>query len=340
MLALIRDLVRTGFRRVIVVSEGRAGKTADIFEACARMGCQVGIYDAKEDAHPLQTGLKLQLLAYPDTEAAITVDGWGRHSVEEVEQVSELLEENTGEMILGVRDLSRREDKWNAKLGRWLMSLSFRLNAKKSCADLCSGLRGIPAAMFPLILQEEKTGLSYELELQQTCAKQFGLKTFRMADRCRPEREPAGGAQLIAAVLLFWHLICYTSASIISSILDLVLFWVFLQFMQGRVAGAILIATILARCCSGLVNYLINRRFSFESRKAVGGEITKYAIVIVLKTILSGQLVTWLNFLPIPTVLLKAFVDIFLFFINYLAQKYWVFAPAGEEEKTEVQNEV
>ena len=49
------------------------------------------------------------------------------------------------------------------------------------------------------------------------------------------------------------------------------------------------------------------------------------AIVFIGQMAVSGLAVTLLNVIPLPTVLIKALVDLVLFFVSYNLQKNWVF---------------
>lgn len=120
----------------------------------------------------------------------------------------------------------------------------------------------------------------------------------------------------------------FTLSSVFSAVVDLGVFgllsslfsWLKLPIPE------IFVATVLARICSSIVNFWLNRKFSFESKQSAGGEALRYSILFVGKMCASGWLVTIFAWVPLPNVVLKAIVDTILFFFSYIIQKNWVFA--------------
>lgn len=121
----------------------------------------------------------------------------------------------------------------------------------------------------------------------------------------------------------------FLASSLSSSVVDLGAFTVLCAMLQDHMgeSAAILAATIAARILSSLCNYLLNYFLVFHSRTAHGRSATLYTTVTVLKTLCSGMLVAGLaGMLPAaPELFLKIPVDCTLFFVNYLAQKKFVY---------------
>lgn len=121
----------------------------------------------------------------------------------------------------------------------------------------------------------------------------------------------------------------FLASSLSSSVVDLGAFTVLCAMLQNRMgeSAAILTATIAARILSSLCNYLLNYFLVFHSCTAHGRSATLYTTVTILKTLCSGMLVAGLaGMLPAtPELFLKIPVDCTLFFVNYLAQKKFVY---------------
>ena len=122
----------------------------------------------------------------------------------------------------------------------------------------------------------------------------------------------------------------FSASSLTASAVDL---WAFSALCEalGPCLGekpAILAATVLARVLSSLGNYLLNYFLVFHSRTAHSRSAGLYTLITVLKTLASALLVAGLaGLLPdgAPTVTIKIPVDMALFFVNYLAQKNFVY---------------
>ena len=137
---------------------------------------------------------------------------------------------------------------------------------------------------------------------------------------------PLMQAKAVAETRPFVRFLC---SSLSSSVVDLGAFAVLCALLQHYMGEsvAILAATIAARVLSSLCNYLLNYFLVFHSHTSHGRSATLYTTVTVLKTLCSGVLVAGLaGLLPaVPELFLKIPVDCALFFVNYLAQKKFVY---------------
>ena len=134
-------------------------------------------------------------------------------------------------------------------------------------------------------------------------------------------------AQSAAPKQPFWR---FALSSVSSSVVDLSAFQLLCIPFQAWLGDAVYImaATIAARVLSSLVNYLLNYFLVFHSRAQHTRSATLYTTITVLKTLLSGVLVSVIaGWLPaaVPELAVKIPVDVLLFFFNYLLQKKFVY---------------
>lgn len=120
-------------------------------------------------------------------------------------------------------------------------------------------------------------------------------------------------------------IIKYILASGSSFFLDICLFTL-INYLLGFLGSvSIIIATILARIISSLYNYFINSRYVFGNFSKTS--IVKYYILVVIQMFNSALLVYMLSFklTMISDTIIKVFVDVVIFVINYVVQKKVVF---------------
>ena len=129
-----------------------------------------------------------------------------------------------------------------------------------------------------------------------------------------------------AAVLRFGK---FSLSSLSSSMVDLAAFALLCGARGPPLPGAAALgaAPLAGRGLSSLCNYLINYFLVFQSHTAHGRSASLYTVITVLKTLASALLVAWLAALlpAVPELGLKIPVDVALFFLNYLAQKAFVY---------------
>ena len=139
-------------------------------------------------------------------------------------------------------------------------------------------------------------------------------------------------------------LLKYLFSSVSCSVMDLLLFQLFVRLGMrwfGPEAELICVplATVLARAISATYNYLVNYFFVFKSNEGKGTSAAKFLVLTVLQMLASAGLTTlgcWL-FPGLPDLtaggqvilasgtIIKAVVDIGLFFAAYFVQKKLIF---------------
>lgn len=111
-----------------------------------------------------------------------------------------------------------------------------------------------------------------------------------------------------------------------SFFLDLLLFTIFNIFFSVFLGyEAIFLATICARVLSSLYNFVINSKYVFQ--KYSKRMLIKYYILVIIQMLISSLLVYGVNkfLLDVFATVIKFFVDIILFIVNYFIQKKVIF---------------
>lgn len=128
------------------------------------------------------------------------------------------------------------------------------------------------------------------------------------------------------------RIIKYIFSSGSSFILDLGLFTLFhslLIKLDIKESLVIIISTVLARVLSSLYNYFINSRIVFKNKnkKAIIG----YYILVIIQMIISALLVSLVKKIFNENVtIIKFFIDIIIFVVNYIIQKKFIFKERKE----------
>lgn len=102
--------------------------------------------------------------------------------------------------------------------------------------------------------------------------------------------------------------------------IDLILFSVFNDIFDN-----IVLATVFARILSSLYNYFLNSRVVFKSYTK--SSIFKYYLLAIIQMFVSAGAVSLLSglFNKVNDTIIKFFVDIVIFIVNYFVQKEFIF---------------
>jgi len=94
----------------------------------------------------------------------------------------------------------------------------------------------------------------------------------------------------------------------------------------------------LASCCGygvgAVINYALNRRYTFRSTRAPYKESAQFALVALLGFCLNGTLMfLGTHHTALPYWLVQIFSTLCVLGWNFFANRYWTFYPRAVEEK-------
>ncbi len=355
MLRLVRDLRAYGFERIITVDDGSEAAYRQLFEAAQTLGCVVIRHEQNRGkGAALRTAMRTSQQLYGEV-SFITVDADGQHLPEDILRVAEAMELHPASLVLGPRDFSGDHVPKKSLLGNRITAKVFRLTTGIDCPDTQTGLRGIPSCLTDLACETSGNRYEYEMNFLMDASQRVPFVSvpittvYEDGNKCshfRPVRD---------SILVYKRPLRFVASSLTGAVCDVLLFVLLLYFFTGRwnvsagqtlpgggivtqgaagvsglrqyVYGAhvILFATIAARIGSGIVNFLMNKYWSFESRASGRKELLRYGILFAAQMFASAGLAMLLS-LIIPSVAGKMIADTSLFFISYVIQQRWVFS--------------
>lgn len=334
----VKDLVAHGFKQILVIDDGSGEKYKARFEALkAYPECQVRGYPQNGGkGHALKYGITQIESLYPNALTIITADSDGQHTAEDCLELALALEKEPNSLILGSRDFSGADIPPKSRFGNRMTSFFFALLYGRWLPDTQTGLRAFSKDRFELMKDIPGERFEYEMNVLIHCAgkgipmKIVPIRTIYLEENKSTHFRPLHDSMRIYN-LLFSNFFRFASASVLSTLLDLGLFsvlvnWVLPPFIGGRgVHLLIFVSTFLARLCSALFNYHANKQFVFKIQHSQNS-IFRYVVLVICALLLSAFLVSSLHqALGFDETLIKAVVDTLIFFANYRIQRSWVF---------------
>lgn len=160
---LIRRL-ETVFNRFVVVNDGSrsARSVFDALRADSRVTVLVHDKNRGKGA-ALKTAFAETHRRFPDATGIITADADGQHLPDDIIRVARALLEDSGRPVVGVRTFGH-DIPFRSKLGNLWTAAEFRLLTGRAIQDTQTGLRGIPFALIPRLL--DIPGDRYDFEIR------------------------------------------------------------------------------------------------------------------------------------------------------------------------------
>lgn len=333
LLCMVEEGLAAGIRRFLVVNDGSSPECGVWFRRLEALGVPVCHHDRNRGkGEAIKTGIRYVLERWPQCPGIVTADADGQHATEDILKLLDALPGCPEGLLLGARDFSGEEVPFNSRLGNRVTSSVFRLLTRVKCPDTQTGLRGIPAKLFPLALEAEGSRYEYEMNfLLEVAAQKREIRTLPITTIYLDGNRSSHFRVVQDSFLIYRRPLTFLLVSLLSTVIDFALFYLVLGvFFAGDGAHA-LAATIPARLVSGVVNFLGNKKLTFRSQGQALPELLRYLTLFVVVMFLSGNLVTVLSFLPLPVLCVKAVVDVLLFVCNYLVERVWVFKPPSHK---------
>ena len=310
------------FSNIIVVNDGSNEKYDFIFEKIEKMNIIVlkhGINLGKGRA--LKTAFNYILSECKDIDIVVTADSDGQHLSKDILKCSSFAIDNPDSLILGVRDFSKKDVPLRSRFGNKITRKIFKYLLGISISDTQTGLRAFSRNQMKDFITTNGEKFEYETNMLID-NKNNGYEFFEVPIETVyiENNETSHFNPIKDSIQIYKLFVKYIIASISSFVIDISLFKIGIGF-----GATIVQSTIIARIISSLFNYKINRNSVFKTYNKTS--LYKYYFLVVVQMFISAYTVKLLNSLYIDknVILIKIFVDIIIFMINYYIQREWVF---------------
>lgn len=332
----ILRLANSGYTKIIVVDDGSGPEYKERFDQIKK------IEEVDFLRHDINLGkgraIKDALAYYellPDKNdffGVITVDADGQHTIGDVNRLAALMVNHPKALSLGERDFDQEKVPFRSKFGNSCTRNLFKILYHIGLKDTQTGLRGIPNRLIPDFRKLTGDRYEYEMNMLIACSQQripiksITIDTIYVDNNSSSHFHPILDSFKIYKLLL-GQFFKYFAVSILSFLVDLLLYSVLAAGLEASVTAYIMVATIGARAVSSFLNYFLNHRFVFKSTEKMGQTIWKYYLLAALIALTSGGVVTVIyRVIPkVHTTIIKAVVDTLLFMVSYQVQKIFIF---------------
>lgn len=324
---------------IVVVDDGSGPKYKTFFNMIPKV-CKVLTHETnKGKGTALKTGLKYIQDTYKDTEYAVVImDHDGKYTYEEALKVIQKAEKNPDVLVLGSRNFKEANQKKSA-FGNFLARTLMKLSTGNNIYDTQTGLRAFTYKNIENLLEIEGKRYEYEtnmilyLSREKIPIIEVPIKTIYLDGTSKSHYSP-----LKDSFRIFKQFLKFAMSSIIGFIVDFALYMVLVMAFPEDMAMKIVVANIIARMVSAIVNFTINRFFVFKLKKGKG---YKYAfryfglaiVNMALNTAILALLVDILGWNQYAT---KLVVEFILFIVSYIIQKIFI-AKARQQANLKAQ---
>lgn len=320
---------------VVVVDDGSGPSYTRVFACAAAAGAEILSHDRNRGkGAALKTGFRHAMQHRPGA-AVVTADADGQHKVSDILALVAAVRDQVATpaaarppglaVVLGCRPFDGRVP-LRSRFGNDVSRVLFRVAAGWRLSDTQTGLRGMPAAMLPWLLQIAGERFEYEqrmlLELRRAgyTARELRIETVYLERNASSHFRPVlDSARVMLPLLLF------AASSLLGFAVDALAL-----FALTALTGALVPSIIGARVLSASVNFWVNRHVVFRRRGSdrLWRQLGSYTLLAVV--VLASNVV-WMSYLTgigIPLWLAKLVTEVVLFVTSYRVQRSGIFGDA------------
>jgi glycosyltransferase involved in cell wall biosynthesis len=311
---LIEQLRGASAHHIVIVDDGSGVDYTHIYERAAQTAGTTVLRNAINlgKGAALKHGMNHILVHHPDCIGIVTADADGQHAVKDIVGVTNALAETPDSAIFGVREFSG-DIPLRSKLGNYVSRYAYRFLIGVKLSDTQTGLRGIPKQLMKLCLEIRSNRYEFEteqlasLKTEQIPIREIPIETIYIDGNRESHFRPLRDSAKIYFVLLR-----YSIASIITFFTDIVVFWLVFGSTQQ-----ILLSNMSSRLVALWVQLALLQSFVFRKGITLRVFVSYIALVFVSGFISSALQTQLLQFIPVP-VLVKIIADTVFFVFNFL----------------------
>lgn len=336
LLSYVQRLREYDLMNIVIVDDGSGEEYQPIFEELRERGCVLLRHAENQGkGNALKTGFRYIQQQYDQVACVVTADSDGQHAAEDVYRLALEAGRHPDALVLGVRNFSESGIPPKSLLGNRVTSSMFAMLYGKRLADTQTGLRAFGPQLLAFMQGVRGSRFEYELQMLISCI-QSGIPIHTLPIQVIYENGNKGthfkAIRDSARVMrvLFSNFLRFTSSSIASAVVDLGIAWFLIDFLRPILGQQdyvrILLATVIARVISIVVNYLLNKHFVFR-REESRGSLWRYLTLCAIVILLSSTGVYGLHTIFFMSEKIAKFAcDALLFLFSFHMQRRWVFA--------------
>ena len=345
--AVIDGLLEYGFSDIILVNDGSKPENLHYFEDAAAAHPEIHLLHHEVNrgkGAALKNAFGWFLENRPEGLGVVTVDGDNQHHPADTRACCEKMLE-TGHVVLGCRNFNQEDVPARSSFGNKTTSMIFKLFVGMTISDTQTGLRAIPRAELVKLVDvygdrfEYETNMLLAFKTQAIPFEESKIRTVYIEDNKSSHFRVIHDSWRIYKLILA-HFFRYTLSSLISAVVDTGAFSLLSALLKNLLEGFALTAAagVGARVISSLLNFFLNKKLVFQTNVSTGKAMLRYYCLalpqMAAQVLLTQGVFTLFRIQDSANglrTLIYAIVMTALYFLSYMIQQRWVFAPQKSE---------
>lgn len=306
---------------VILVNDGSGPKYKDIFDEAKTLVNKYITYPTNMGkGHALKEGLKYIKKNYKDNYVVTTMDSDGQHTIKDALKLSNLAYKNKNALILGKR-VREKNVPLRSRLGNGITKFVFELVTHEEIYDTQTGLRSFSNQLMEYMLSIDGKRFEYEMNvLLYLKRNEIDVIEEKIETIYINKNSGSHFHAIKDSFKIYKNIFKFSLSSLFSFLIDYILYSIIII-----ASGNIILSNVGARIISATFNYNFNRKIVFKDDKDIRDTIIKYILLAIFILIVNTTILSLLVHLGMNKFLSKLLVEVLLFILSFLVQKFLIF---------------
>lgn len=320
LLEVVMRLKEAGME-IVLVDDGSGVRCMDLFTKASSNAKVLTFTENKGKGAALKAGMAYIKQNYEQDCMIVTIDADGQHRAEDAVRLCRIAADNQDALILGSRKLTENVP-IRSKFGNTVTRIIYRLSTGLKVHDTQTGMRAFNARLLPELLKISGERYEYEMNvLLEFARKHIPIQEVEIDTVYIENNESSHFNALRDSFRIYKEILKFSASSFAGFLTDYALFSLIFLFTADLRA-----ANIGARFVSATVNYMLNRKLVFHSKKGVAISAVQYfllaAAILLGNTFLLEILV---NNCGMNQMAAKILVETAFFILSWLVQRRVIF---------------
>ena len=314
----------------VVADDGSGPDYRAVFDAVRPLADVISYEPNRGKGYALKAAFRYIKEKYRENYVIVTMDSDGQHRVEDALRLCVKAEEQPEALILGSRKQSRKSP-LKSRFGNGATRLVFRLLTGVYVYDTQTGLRAFSEELTDRMLSVSGDRYEYEMNVLLKCAQEKIPMQEVPVETIYIDNNAGSHFRVFAdSFRVYGEILRYLLSSAAATVTDYVLY-VLLSLLTASLPHSLTLSNVGARIVSSCVNFSVNRKYVFRSRKSLIGTAVPYfllaAFVLLANTLLLHLLTAGAG---MDRYLAKFIANTLLSLLSWGMQKFLIFRKKEE----------
>jgi len=325
LINVVNEILAKSNNKIFIVDDGSRDESENIFQVLCDEEKYNNIVLLKHAVNlgkgaALKTVFNYILVNYSDIKGIVTLDSDGQHSIDDCLEILRTLEKNNNTFVLGYRTFSK-DIPLKSYIGNNISKFIYKIILGRNFKDTQTGLRALGRDFMKECLKIKSNRFEFETEQLALAVNthidiiEVPIQTIYIENNKASSFRP-----LVDSFKIYFVLFRYGLSSIITAIVDFIVFVISLSFGTN-----VFVANMIARTVSIGVQFTLLDKYVFYSKAKIINFILFATYVYIMGILSAMTQIGIIDHFEISVLLTKILVEGILFFVNFAVLRLYIF---------------